>query len=84
MPGSPWEKHTKAELKKWRNVTKGIAIEQTLHEALGLMGIEDESKPTKPTVDSLKLPPLEKPAWYHEVVTRMMESEPPKVGPQAS
>ena len=52
---------------------------------MNLMGIEDEPKPSvKHTVESLKLPPLEKPAWFNRVIGELMEDTPPMVGPQVS
>lgn len=46
------------------------------------MGLED-SKPCNIPVSS-KMPPLDRPEWFNDVVANLMEKEPPFVGPQVA
>ena len=52
---------------------------------MDLLGVDDGPKSTaKHTVESIKLPPLEKPKWFQRVMDELMDSDPPMVGPQVS
>lgn len=79
--GSPWEKNTKFQKKKWRNTKKQLEGEMKFHEAMGLIGVD--FKPVKPChVASLKMPPLDPPEWFDAVTGDLFTEEPPYVGSQ--
>ena len=86
LPGSPhWESHSNPQLKEWRRIRKQLVLEHSLENAMDLMGVDDGPKSTaKQTIESIKLPPLEKPKWFQRVMDELMDSDPPMVGPQVS
>lgn len=44
----------------------------------------DISKPTQLSLEGVKLPPLDKPAWFDDVADELMSSDPPPVGLQVT
>lgn len=60
-----------------------VPIQATFHDALGLMGIEN-SKPTRVSLDTIKMPPLDQPLWFEHVADDLEKTEPPIIGPQVS
>ena len=82
VPSSPWEKPTSADRKRWKAATKK-ALEESFHEALGIMGIDDPN-PSKLPETSVKMPPLNPPTSFDAVVDDLMMCDAPFIGPQAT
>ena len=82
VPSSPWEKPTIADRKRWKAATKK-ALQESFHEALGIMGIDDP-KPSKLPETSVKMPPLKSPTSFDAVVDDLMMRDAPFIGPQAT
>ena len=84
IPSGPsWVSPTHEERKRW-NGQKHKAIEQSFHEAMGMMGIDDDSKPTKIMENTVKIPYLKPPASWEPFVDELLMMAPPTIGPQVT